>query len=596
MYARMNGLDEKSDFPRILEELSQMFGTAAPAARTALHEDPEKEYRPDPKRAKAIETFASQIKGSPAEKYLHDRGFSDEIIVRFNFGYNPKCYDGGARRSFETLVIPYPGTDYYTERKLDPGDTKKYVNLTGVKTPDFIVRDEQSSLFYICEGQLDAISMIQAGAKNVIASHYVNRIEEMISSGDLKTDGIVIVADRDEKEDGTSPGKVIADRLTGIFTKYGIRSTVIFPPEGFKDANDLLQKEPKKLKSLLAKGAKALMDGLPAINVGAYIAGDVFGEDIEYFKKYKDRKTGFENIDKYLTLYPGLACLGGASSLGKTTFAVNLADNLLRKGEHVIYFALEQIPIELVSKSLARIVYEKDPFSPINNIDIKNGANSAVLAEAKAEYAKIAKNYHIVKGDFHCTVGQITEYVEKYIRDTGVRPVVIVDYLQILSDPKGFKGDRREAIDYNLKALKDLSKKNELFILLISSFNRSSYKEPVGMESFKESGAIEFTCDYLLGLQLAILEDSKFFVTEGSRGGQKDTNNDKKQKALFTEINKSPKEVELVVLKNRNGKQQFKSFFKYEMPFDTFIPDYKSKYDPENISTADDDDDDERIF
>lgn len=75
------------------------------------------------------------------------------------------------------------------------------------------------------------------------------------------------------------------------------------------------------MKQLLAQGAKELTEkpseGLKVINVGDYLTENFFDADIAYFKKYKDRKIGFENIDKYMTLYPGVACLGGASSLGK---------------------------------------------------------------------------------------------------------------------------------------------------------------------------------------------------------------------------------------------------------------------------------------
>lgn len=316
-----------------------------------------------------------------------------------------------------------------------------------------------------------------------------------------------------------------------------------------------------------------------AINVSDYLSENIFDEDIKYFSRYQNRKTGFENLDRYLTLYPGVACLGGASSLGKTTLATQLVDNLLGQGEHVIYFSLEQLPIELVTKSLARQVKEIDPFSPIKNIDIKNGATSLVLEEVRTEYAEFAKNYQIVQGDFHLTAKRIVEHVEAYIKKTGVRPVVVIDYLQLIAPPEGFKGGQREIVDENLKAIKDLSKRNELFILLISSFNRVSYKEPVSMESFKESGGIEYTCDFILGLQLSILEDPSFFSKTGKYGGEKDTNNDAKSKALDEAIGKNPKEVELVVLKNRNGKQRFKNFFKYDMEFDSFEVDKVSKFE-----------------
>ena len=542
------------------------------------------EVKKHPGRMTLIETFSKQINGSPAKEYLLGRGFNEETISHFMLGFNQKT---------GRVVIPYPGTDYTIERAISDQAEKKYLYPTGESIPIFMIKDGQSDYFYITEGQLDALSMYQVGAKNVIAlgggSYHL--IEELLET--TKIDGAVIVADRDPEEkrekDGLTPGERTAQNIEKTLTDHKIKSVIVYPPEGFKDSNDLLKADPERLKQLLADSGKQLLEapsqGLKVINVGDYLTENFFDSDIAYFKKYKDRKIGFENVDKYMTLYPGVACLGGASSLGKTTFAVNIVDNLLKKGESVIYFALEQLPIELITKSLARRVYEIDPFSSINNVDIKNGASSDALIRARSEYSQTAQKYQLVEGDFHFTAKTIVDYIEGYIKETGVRPIVVIDYLQLIAPPEGFKGTQREITDENLKAIKDLSKRNELFILLISSFNRASYKEPVGMESFKESGMIEYTCDYILGLQLSILEDSSFFTSKGAKGGERDNNNDKKEKKLYEAINQSPKEVELVALKNRNGRQRFKCFFKYKMEFDTFTPDMNSKYDPESASS-----------
>ncbi len=540
--------------------------------------------KPEAERAKQIEIFSSQIVGTLAEKYLHDRGFSDETIAHFMLGFNAQT---------GRVVIPYPGTDYKIERAISDHAERKYLYPTGESIPVFMIKDGESDYFYITEGQLDALSMYQVGVKNVIAlgGGSYRLIEELLET--TKIAGAVIVADRDPEEkrekDGLTPGERTALNIEKTLSSHGIKSVIVYPPEGFKDANDLLKADPVRLRNFLAESVKEVVEkpseGLKVINVGDYLSESFFDADIAYFKKYKDRKLGFANVDKFVTLYPGVACLGGASSLGKTTFAVNIVDNLLEKGESVIYFSLEQCPIELITKSLARGVYEIDSLSRINNVDIKNGASSDALIRARSEYSQTAQKYQLIEGDFHFTARTIIDYVEEYIKETGGRPIVVIDYLQLIAPPEGFKGTQRESIDENLKAIKDMSKRNELFVLLISSFNRASYKEPVGMESFKESGMIEYTCDYILGLQLSILEDSDFYTTTGMRGGERENNNDKKEKKLYEAINQSPKEVELVALKNRNGRQRFKCFFKYKMEFDTFIPDLNSRYDPKLVSS-----------
>lgn len=308
-------------------------------------------------------------------------------------------------------------------------------------------------------------------------------------------------------------------------------------------------------------------------DAGSYLSNGQYNADIQYFQKYKDRKVGFPTLDKYLTLYPGLCALGGASSLGKTTLAVNIADKLLARGETVLYFSFEQLPIEITTKSLARMLRERNPFTPLTNIDIKNGATCDDLEQVKQEYSELAKNLQIITGNFHTRAADIKEYVERFINEhDGIRPIVIIDYLQLIAPPEGFRGGIREYTDENIKTLKDMQKENELFVLMLSSFNRSSNDVPVSYEAFKETSMVEYTCDYILGLQLAILdaENTEFYASTGSRGGEKVTTIDKRRKMINEAQQKFPKEVELVSLKNRNGRQFFKVFFEYSPQYDLF--------------------------
>ena len=282
------------------------------------------------------------------------------------------------------------------------------------------------------------------------------------------------------------------------------------------------------------------------------------------------------NIDRHLTLYPGLAALGGASSLGKTTFAVNLIDHLLENGETVLYFSLEQLPIEIITKSLARRMASLDPFTRLTNTEIKNGATSPKLEAIKKEYAQQSQNYRIITGSFRTTAADIVAYVERYRRENGgdsCKPIVIIDYLQLIAPPSGFKGGIREYTDENIKALKDMQKRNGLFVLMISNFNRSSNYEPVSYESFKETSMIEYTCDYIWGLQLAILdaENSDFYTITGPKGGRTERPIDQKRKLINEAQDATPKKVEFVSLKNRNGKQFFKAFFDYYPKYDCYI-------------------------
>jgi replicative DNA helicase len=76
-----------------------------------------------------------------------------------------------------------------------------------------------------------------------------------------------------------------------------------------------------------------------------------------------------------------------------------------------------------------------------------------------------------------------------------------------------------------------------------------SYKGEVKEEAFKESGAIEYSCDVLIGLQ--------------AKGADKDIN-------ITEEKKKNPRDIELVILKNRNGAAGITLLYSYNTLFNHF--------------------------
>ena len=379
--------------------------------------------------------------------------------------------------------------------------------------------------------------------------------------------------------EGDRISQMIIDRLAGDLQEMGIPFVSANVAGQYETVADAAEKDKVLFISELENAEyKADPEGKGIIENDAaqYMESGKFALDIQYFKKYKDRKIGFAAIDKYLTLYPGLAALGGQSSLGKTTFAVNIADKLLKKGETILFFSLEQLPIEIITKILAKRLYELDPTSRLTNTQIKNGASSPELEQVKKEFAgsSESKNLKIITCNFRTTAADITGFVEAFMeRNKGIKPIVIIDYLQLIAPPRGFKGGVRETTDENVKALKDMQKRNGLFVIMISNFNRSSNQTPVNYEAFKETSMIEYTCDYVWGLQLSIQASQSFYVVKGPKGGAKERPIDEKIKMIHEAQKATPKKVELVSLKNRNGKQSFEAFFDYYPEHDVFMED-----------------------
>ena len=85
----------------------------------------------------------------------------------------------------------------------------------------------------------------------------------------------------------------------------------------------------------------------------------------------------------------------------------------------------------------------------------------------------------------------------------------------------------------------------------------------VDFTSFKESGGIEYTCDFLCGLQLQAMNCNIFNSSKELQI---------KRAFVRREKVKVPRNIELVILKNRFGSSSGSYYFDYYSPYDTFTP------------------------
>ena len=197
-----------------------------------------------------------------------------------------------------------------------------------------------------------------------------------------------------------------------------------------------------------------------------------------------------------------------------------------------------------------------------------NESEKKILLEAITDYHAFAENIRITEGVGDVGVKQIKEKTEEYIKYTGKPPVIIIDYMQILA-PYNEKYTDKQNTDKNVLELKRISRDYQIPVIGISSFNRESYKNPVSMASFKESGAIEYSSDVLLGLQY-----------NGWDYQEKETEKDRLSRIIL--LNKNMEEtarkggsqaIQVKILKNRNGRRgsilfNFIPMFNYFKPYE----------------------------
>jgi replicative DNA helicase len=293
--------------------------------------------------------------------------------------------------------------------------------------------------------------------------------------------------------------------------------------------------------------------------------------------------TGFDVLDDELDggLYEGLYIIGAISSLGKTTFCLQVADQIAQQGKDVIIFSLEMSKYELISKSLSRLTIMADKgkndkgfYYARSNREITAGAKWKYYGEREKLLIKnavqtygneFAPNLYIHEGIGDIGADMIKDTVKRHISITGNKPVVIIDYLQILK-PKDIRATDKQNTDIAVTDLKIMSRYYKIPIIGISSFNRDNYLSPVNMSSFKESGAIEYSSDVLLGLQFEGMDEIS--LSDG----------DNKSKKKLTDMLKiidgwrkaKPRKVQLKILKNRNGEAAKNINYDYYAQFNWF--------------------------
>lgn len=309
-------------------------------------------------------------------------------------------------------------------------------------------------------------------------------------------------------------------------------------------------------------------------------------ESIKASTATKAIPTGFRELDKALDggLYAGLYFIGAISSLGKTTFLLQLADQVAKQGQDVIIFSLEMSRFEIMTKSLSRlthIIAKEDGratyhISDSGGYDVQNARTVREITAVEryngytdaygrtyrpySEYQKelISRAFDRYEQEYagrlyihennkkRITMKDIEDTVEEHVKLTGNRPLVIVDYLQIIA-PDDTHADTRFNVDDAVTRLKVLSTQQNIPVMAISSFNRENYSQKVSMQSFKESGGIEYSSDVLIGLQFARQRE----IDKENQGRK--SNQSAKSLDHDAEKNKTPREIELKILKQRNG-------------------------------------------
>ncbi|MGE0029944.1 MAG: replicative DNA helicase [Steroidobacteraceae bacterium] len=206
--------------------------------------------------------------------------------------------------------------------------------------------------------------------------------------------------------------------------------------------------------------------------------------------------SGFTQLDKKTTGFQAgdLVVIAGRPSMGKTTLAVNIAENAaIAKGVPAAIFSMEmsaeQLTLRLIS-SLGRV----------NQSHLRTGNFSEEdWSRIQGAMAQLSNAPLYVDETPALTPTEVRARARRLKRERGLG-LIVVDYLQLMQ-VSGTKENRATEISEISRSLKALAKELQVPVIALSQLNRAveqrTDKKPV-MSDLRESGAIEQDSDVIL--------------------------------------------------------------------------------------------------
>lgn len=471
-------------------------------------------------------------------------------------------------------VCRYTPKDFRIQR-IEQGQRKwglGTVNPILYKLPNIVTAIQAKQPIFICEGEKDADTLTALHYTATTAPLGAGKWRDSYTSELQGAIHIIILPDCDK------PGRQHAITVAEKLIKQGLRVSLadlqqLAPSLPEKaDITDYLQQ---------AGSMSVLLENLMTLDTfKEYYTSPVVSLDTEaiplniylqtsFWTQYQlhgglpHLTTGFTSLDKLLgyTLPSGLYILGAVSSLGKSAFCSQIFDNFATQQQHVLFISLEMSTFEMTSRTIIRYLFQKNPdiIQPYVTGQLLRGEipRPAIEAIIQTDMADMSPYLTYMEGNFSIGVSQIRAVCESYIKNTNTRPVVCIDYLQVLTPPEIRLTDK-QAMDQNVVALKRMSRDLNIPIWAVSSLNRQNYNDELSFSAFKESGAIEYSADFVMGLQAA-------GVSEAAANLQWDEKKMTRQVAQkVKEVKRqTPRLLEAVILKNRRGEATGRFGLKY---------------------------------
>ncbi len=267
-----------------------------------------------------------------------------------------------------------------------------------------------------------------------------------------------------------------------------------YRPEG-RAAAEVLEFAEREIFSIADEGER-LKRGFRPIKELMTGAMDRVAELFEREEAITGHATGFKDFDEMTSgLQAGdLVIVAGRPSMGKTTFAMNIAEHVAISGKKAVaVFSMEMPGEQLALRMLSSI-------GRVDQTRVRTGRLDDQDWHRLTSAVGILSQTQIHIDDTPALSPSDLRSRARRLARTCDLGVIVVDYLQLMQVP-GTKENRTNEISEISRSLKSIAKELSVPVIALSQLNRCleqrPNKRPV-MSDLRESGAIEQDADLIV--------------------------------------------------------------------------------------------------
>ena len=208
--------------------------------------------------------------------------------------------------------------------------------------------------------------------------------------------------------------------------------------------------------------------------------------------------SGYNDLDQMTTGFqPGdLIIVAARPSMGKTTFAMNLAEHAALNAEKpTIIFSLEMPSDQIMNRMLASLGRIDQGKIRTGQLDENDWASLSSTMSILLDRGKM-----FIDDSSGLTPTELRSRARRIARDHGGVSMIMVDYLQLMRVPS-LSENRTLEISEISRSLKALAKELRCPVIALSQLNRGleqrADKRPINSD-LRESGAIEQDADLIM--------------------------------------------------------------------------------------------------